>query len=175
MLRRSLVPVGLVAVLALTAACTSPDPDDGGSPSPSASTTAPTPGSSSTTPTAPATTPPAEPEPTEPQPGADPTTPPATGTSPGRPVLVSATLVGGNVEMSGYVEGTLVDGQQCRFELVVGSTVTAATSTSAADASTTLCPGVSIPAPPGSASGWRARLVWVPSGATSEAVSVVTQ
>jgi len=176
-IRRPVLPVALLAVLALTAACSpggasADGPTSTGSTSTATSSATPTPDPAAPT-TAPATPAPA-PAATEPPPAAGGGTPAPPADVAGRPVLVSATLVGGGVEVTGYVEGTLVDGQQCRFELVSGSTVTSATSTSAADASVTLCPGVTIPAPAGSASAWRARLVWVPSGATSDPVAVVT-
>lgn len=177
MVRRTALPLLAALTLVLTAACTGnaadADPSAGSTPTHSSTSAAPP----STTATTPTTDDPSEPaEPADP---AEPTEPPAADdggseTTSGHPVLVSAGVFGGNVEMSGYVEGVLQDGGECRFEVVSGGTVVAkVSSTSVADASTTLCPGVSVPAPKSSTSGWTARLVWVPGGATSDAVPVV--
>jgi len=98
---------------------------------------------------------------------------PVTATPDGAvPVLTSATLVNGRVEMSGFVQGLIVDGVECRFELDTPSGVVHTSSISTADATATLCPGVSVLAPAGQPGSWSARLVWVRSGAVSSPVAV---
>jgi hypothetical protein len=99
-----------------------------------------------------------------------PTAPPTADGS--APVLASATLVDGKVELTGFVQGLIVAGGECRFELRAGTVVVRASSVSEADATNTLCPAVAVDAPAGDASTWPARLVWVPSGAASPEVAV---
>ncbi|QCB93137.1 hypothetical protein [Cellulomonas shaoxiangyii] len=88
--------------------------------------------------------------------------------------MSAATLVGDEVEMVGFVAGVVTEGGVCRFELDGGGTTVHAESTSLADATVTVCPAVTVPAPAGDPSSWRARLVWVPSGSSSVDVPVTT-
>lgn len=88
--------------------------------------------------------------------------------------MTSASLINGKVELNGYVAGVERDGGTCRFDLVADGRTLSMSSTSRADATTTACPGVSIPAPVGDPSTWVAHLVWEPNGAVSESLHVTT-
>jgi len=165
-------------LLAATVGCTAaggsgPTPSSSPTASPSAGVAAPTAGTPepSAAPTAPADVG-AE----EPAAGADPGGADEGSTDPGTtgpvPTLTLATLVDGQVELAGFVAGVVSEGGACRFELVGGGTVARAESTAIADATVTTCPGVTVPAPAGAPDTWRARLVWVETGARSPEVTV---
>lgn len=166
--------IAAAGVVALLAACTAPGADGDPAATPSSTSAGPTSAAPTATPTPTTAAPPAP----SPDGGATPTAdePDAPVPDPtlddASPVLASATLVDGKVEMTGFVQGPIVAGGECRFELRAGSRVVRASSTSEADATSTLCPGVSVDAPAGAPTGWTARLVWVPTGATSDDVAV---
>ncbi|MDC7122965.1 hypothetical protein OMK64_15635 [Cellulomonas fimi] len=173
--RRRTASILLTALLAsaLVAGCTA----DGGEPDETDDTPTAAAGADGTGGATPSASSPAGASPTagEPGDGAAPTSP-ATGGgqdhAAGTPVVTSAVVVGTSVEVSGYVDGVVVDDGECRFELLGGGSVVSASSRSLADAASTACPSVTVDAPSGSPSQWRARLVWVPTGAVSEELPV---
>ncbi|WP_456846464.1 hypothetical protein [Cellulomonas sp. P5_C6] len=75
-------------------------------------------------------------------------------------MLAAASLEADGVEMSGYVQGVIVDGGTCRYQLTGPSGTTTVSTVSLADASVTTCPWGTI-ASSGLTSGtYEARLVW---------------
>lgn len=75
-------------------------------------------------------------------------------------MLAAASLEADGVEMSGYVQGVIVDGGTCSYELTGPGGTTTVSTRSLADASVTTCPWGTI-ASAGLASGtYEARLVW---------------
>ena len=135
-------------LVATVGACTADDPTS------TPSSTAPTASS-----TAPPTDPAGEPStPSDPAPGPDASTPPADAS--GVPVLVAASLEADGVEMSGYVQGVIVDDGTCRYELTGPGGTTSVTTRSLADASVTTCPWGTIPSADLASGTYEARLVW---------------
>lgn len=93
--------------------------------------------------------------------------PPAAGS----PVVTSTDAEGGQLQVSGYVPGVIVDGQACVFTLVVGSSRVERTTTSLADAAVTTCPSATFSLAPGATA--TVTLRFGPNGATSDPVAVV--
>jgi hypothetical protein len=147
-------------LVAALGACTTDDPSSTPtSTAPSASTTA---GLGATT--DPSAEPSSEPSEPGPAPSGDPADPA------GVPVLVAASLESDGVELSGYVQGVIVDDGSCRYELTGPGGTTSVTTRSLADASVTTCPWGTISSA-GLASGtYEARLVW--ESETSEPLTV---
>lgn len=157
--------------LVLLGACTSEgDPAPTGPP---AASSASSPSPAQTTSAAPSPAPTPDPTPADggpDAPGAGGSATPVPGDV--QPIVSVATVVGDEVELAGYVAGVVVDEGVCRFELVGGGTTVRAESTAMADASVTVCAAVTVAAPAGAPGTWRARLVWVPTGAVSADVPV---
>lgn len=135
-------------LVAVVGACTAGDPTSTpSSTAPSASSTA-QPGETTDPGPEPSSTPT---EPDAPDPPADPS---------GVPVLAAASLEADGVEMSGYVQGVIVDDGTCRYELTGPGGTTSVTTRSLADASVTTCPWGTISAADLAPGTYEARLVW---------------
>jgi hypothetical protein len=84
------------------------------------------------------------------------------GTAAVSAVLVSAAVNRGTgvVELSGYVAGTVTEGQPCVYELRSGGDRRSVTTTSVADAAVTSCPWGELPLDQLGAGRWEARLAY---------------
>jgi hypothetical protein len=112
----------------------------------------------------------------EPGPGAPVATDPPREVSAGAVtvVLTIADLAQGAVEGAGYVDGVVEDGGTCTLTLSRGDDSVTARSSGAADATTTICAGLSVDAAQLTPGTWQAQLAYSSAAAqgTSHATAV---
>ncbi len=130
----------------------------------------PTGGGASTGPVSTVATEPAEPSDGGPAPESAGTASGGAGDDTDRAVAVlvnaSTDAAAGVVAMSGYVEGTVADGQTCTYSLTDGTDSVEVSTVSVADASVTSCPWGEIPLSELHSGVWSAQLHVPASGAT---------
>lgn len=89
------------------------------------------------------------------------------------PVITYAEVVDGALEVAGYMPGFIADGDSCTFELAVGGQTVRQTTLSVANVRVSSCPTARFTLTPGYTT-LVVRLVWQPTGATSQPVTIPT-